>query len=82
MKKIICISLVFGCGKPNSVVKRESDASSVSVPDNQTNPEKQYSINEENNQQNPEAPQESESQIENSNEQSAASPSSSSSPNA
>jgi hypothetical protein len=62
-------------------VKRESDASSVSVPDNQTNPEKQYSINEENNQQNPEAPQKSESQIENSNEQSAASLSSSS-PNA
>jgi hypothetical protein len=37
MKKIICIciSLVFGCGKPNSVVKREADVSSVSILDNQ-----------------------------------------------
>ncbi|MCA6085316.1 hypothetical protein [Candidatus Endomicrobiellum agilis] len=49
MKKIICISLVFGCGKPNSVVQRESDVSAVSIPKNQTNPEKQYSINEETN---------------------------------
>jgi chromosome segregation ATPase len=40
-------------------VKRETDVSAVSIPQNQTNPEKQYSINEETNLQNPETSKQS-----------------------
>jgi hypothetical protein len=40
-------------------VKREANVSAVSIPQNQTNPEKQYSINEETNLQTPEAPKQS-----------------------